>query len=220
MTKTIAILIISLSLPIIITAQELRMGLVANPQVSWLNSNSAKVKNNGAVFGYNFGLTTDLFFAERYSFSTGATINNIGGKLLYSDTILFKTNDGTDTFPGLTSVKYKLQYIDIPLTFKMESNQIGYLVYFAKFGVINHLRIGATSTVSQLKIDGVACKDEVAFYNLSYLVGAGINYYISKNTAITFGITYNSSFVDLTKNKTVNDKTTLNNIALNIGVIF
>lgn len=207
-----------------IFAQGVRMGLSASPQLSWMNSNNGRVESDGVRFGFNFGMNTDFFFAERYSFSTGVFINNTGGKLKYNDTLLFDSNDEIYKLNPNAVITYKIQYVDIPMNFRMESNQIGYFVFYAQFGVTNHLRIGASADVnsSNIELNGSGCKEEVNFYSMGYDIGGGFNYYFSKNTAVTVGILYSNGFIDITDNSDskYSDNATLRNIALKIGVLF
>ncbi len=219
------ILILFLSIFTISTfAQGVRMGLSASPQLSWLKSNNGEVKSDGVRMGFNFGMNTDFFFAERYSFSTGVFINNTGGKLKYNDSLIFNSNGKIYNLAPEAVITYKIQYIDIPMDFRMESNQIGYFVFYAQFGVTNHLRVGASADVnsSNTELNGSGCKDEVAFYTMSYDIGGGFNYYFSKNTAVTVGILYSNGFIDVTNNTDSNysDNATLRNIALKIGILF
>ncbi len=145
-----------------------------------------------------------------------------------SFTIDFSTNTSTIQFLPETQIKYKLQYIEIPLSFRMESNQIGYFVYYAQFGITNQFRIGASADIESINpslstsISGVGCKDEVSFYNLGYNIGAGFNYFFSKNTALTVGLIYNNGFIDATSNtgKKVNDNVSVRSLTLKIGVLF
>lgn len=228
MLKTVSVALLLVIIPVTIYSQGVRMGLNFNPQTSWMKSDVESVKSDGATLGFSFGLQSDFFFAERYSLSSGLYINNTGGKLLYSDTIAFTTNTSTDSLFPETQIKYKLQYIEIPLSFRMESNQIGYFVYYAQFGITNQFRIGASADIESINpllstsMGGVGCKDEVSFYNLGYNIGAGFNYYFSKNTALTVGLIYNNGFIDATSNegKAVSDNVSVRSVALKIGVLF
>lgn len=204
-------------------AQGVRMGLNASPQLSWFKSDAAEVTNGGAGFGFRFGLQTDFFFAERYSFSTGVYINNTIATIDYNEPITFKANQEDYVMGSGASIKYKIQYIDLPLSFRMESNQIGYFVYYGQFGITNHFRVGASADISSASINdvsGVGCKDEVGFYNMGYSVGAGANYYFSKNTALTFGLIFTNGFIDVTTNESVSDNAYLRTVTLKIGVLF
>lgn len=217
-------LIILIFLSIVVAANsQVRMGLTASPQISWLNSDVGSIKNDGSQLGFRFGLVTDLFFAERYSFSTGVIINNTGGTLAY-DSVDFTASDKIYELKENAAVKYKIQYIDIPMTFKMESNKIGYFKYFAQFGVVNHIRVGATADLKDVTQDysGVGCKDEVGLFNMSYTIGAGTLYYFSKNTAVSVGLNYTNGFLDVTDNKdeTIDDKAILKRVGLSVGLMF
>ena len=198
------------------------MGLSASPQLSWMTSDASFTKNDGAIMGFNFGLLTDFFFADRYSLSTGVFINNTGGKLKYNETFSFKTSDSTYVLAPESVVRYRIQYIDVPLAFRMESNPIGYFVYYAQFGVTNQIRVGASADIAAVEVNGVGCKDEVSLFNMGYNVGAGLNYYFSKNTAITVGILYNNGFLDVTSNsgKPKKDKVSLKSFMLRCGILF
>lgn len=207
-------------------SQKIRMGLTASPQLSWLTSDVSKIASDGVQMGFNFGMQTDFFFSDRYSITSGIMINNTGGSLIYNDSLRFKTSDAElQMDPGAT-VKYKIQYIDIPLAFRMESNQIGYFVYYAQFGITNHIRVGASANiegaqgVSNISVDGSGCKDEVNLFNMGYNIGAGANYYFSKNTAITLGILYTNGFIDVTSNKSFDDAAMLKSFTLKIGLLF
>lgn len=226
--KKIVLFIAITAVAISTYSQGVRMGLSANPQISWMKSDASSISSDGAQFGFSFGLLSDFFFAERYSFSTGLLINNTGGKLNYTDSLHFNTNDKSyDLLPG-ASIKYNIQYIDIPVSFRMESNQIGYFVYYAQFGVTNHLRVGASADIKgdteteTLSLNGAGCKDEINFFTMGYNIGGGANYYFSKNTAITFGVIYNNGFIDVTSNsdKKVKDNASLRSVTLKLGVIF
>lgn len=216
--RKIGLILLFLAISFFTFSQGIRMGITGGTQVSWLQSNTESVQGNGSVMGFHFGLLTDYFFAERYSFSTGIFINNTGGKLKYTDSIKFKTADGVKDLAPNTSVRYRLQYLDIPMSFHLESNQIGYFVYHAQFGLTNHIRIGANANIDNSDKKKTGCKDEIGFYTMGYNIGVGTNYYVSKNTALTLSIIFDSTFIDITEQ--TSDKTKLNSISLRLGVIF
>ena len=103
-------------------------------------------------------------------------------------------------------------------------NKIGYFKYYAQFGLINQIRVGASADIKDATQDfsGVGCKDEVGLFNMGYTIGAGALYYFSKNTAVSVGLIYTNGFVDITSNKgkDVKDKATLKNVSLSVGLLF
>lgn len=215
--KKISLIFLFLTLGLLSFSQ-IRMGITGGTQVAWLSSDDDAIKNNGAVMGFHFGLLADYFFAKRYSFSTGVFINNTGGNLKYADTISFKTQNESLHLEKNSNIRYRLQYLDIPMSFHLESNQIGYFVYHAQFGLTNHIRLGAKANIDTKENKKIGSKEEIAFYNLSYNIGIGTDYYLSKNTALTLSLIFSSSFIDLTKN--TKDKTQINSLSLRLGVIF
>ncbi len=206
-----------------LSAQGVKMGLLASPQVTWMQSDASHIKSDGPLVGFSFGLLSDFFFAERYCISSGISINNSGGKLKYEQPTIFKTNDSLiDNLAAGTQVNYRIQYIEVPLAFKFQSNQIGYFEYYAQFGLTGQVRVNATCSISDYDLNKVGCKDEINLFNVGYNIGGGIHYYLAKNTAITAGIIYTNGFVDITNNdrKSQNDKTVLKSVTLKFGIIF
>jgi hypothetical protein len=201
-------------------AQGIKLGLTANPHVSWMSSDASKVSGDGSIMGFNFGLNTDFFFTDQYAITTGLYINNLGGKLQYRDTSSFSTGDGTQYFEGDNNVRYRIQYIEVPLAVKMQTNPIGYFQYFAQFGLSNQFRVNATADLSAQDISSVEFKDEVNMFNIGYSIGGGANYYFSKRSAITASLVYTNGFTDITSNEEVDDTAVLKSITLKVGLIF
>lgn len=200
--------------------QNVRFSIFINPCINWLQSDVKNVKSNGAVFGFDGGLTLDKFFAENYAFSTGISIGSLGGNLKYADTTNFSTHT-TDTFVRPSSnVKFKLQYITIPVGLKFKTKQIGYFTYFAHLGFTLQANIKATGTSSEgsKALDNDNIGKEINFFNLGYHFGAGAEYSIGGSTALILGITYTNGFVDVTQHK--NDKITTSSIAIRLGMLF
>ncbi|MBE9469446.1 MAG: PorT family protein [Bacteroidetes bacterium] len=202
-------------------SQGLRLGFVASPQVSWINSDINKIKTDGYQFGFDFGLNADCFFSKNYALSTGITINNTGGKLKYSDAVTLKASDSTYNFEGGTTIAYKLQYLKFPLSIKLKTNQIGYFTYYGQFGLTPQILIGAKANVSSNNINEVNIIDELSFYNLAYNVGGGIEYSLGGTSALTIGVIYTNGFIDITKDKNnSDDKAVVNTITCKLGVLF
>ena len=200
--------------------QKIRFSVFVNPCINWLSSDVKTIKSDGATFGFDAGLTMDNFFAENYAFSTGISIGSLGGNLRYDSSTSFRTNTGDISLPGGSSVKYKLQYITIPVGLKFKTNQIGYFTYFAHLGFTLQANIKATGTSSgeSNALDNDNISKEVGFFNLGYHIGGGLEYSLGGNTAIIVGITYTNGFIDITQNP--DDKITTSSLAIRLGVLF
>ncbi|MCB8994376.1 MAG: PorT family protein [Bacteroidales bacterium] len=217
MQKRLILLLIAF-MPLIAVAQSLRFSLKADPQFSWMVPDTKEIKAKGAVLGINAGLDMDYFFAENYAFSTGLSVNNIGGKLSFSDTVSFKTTDGDLSVPSNQDITYKLQYISIPLGLKFKTNEIGYATFFANIGVTPMVNIRDRASDASGVLDKSNIADEIMLFNMNYFLNLGVQYSLGGSTALIGGLGYSSGFVDVTSRSV--DKITVNTLSLKIGILF
>ncbi len=167
--------------------QKFKLGVYGDLGLSWLKPKSKEYESQGARFSYNYGLVVDINFTENYTFSTGLNINSFGGQLKYSDSIKLNTSDTV----GKVNRKYRIDYIEIPLFLKLKTNQMGYFTPFIQLGLRNDFRLSAFSDdefkygsnleTSAPSEEDVEIVDETAFYTLSFSVGIGTEYAISRS---------------------------------------
>ncbi len=160
----------------------------------------------------------DLYFTENYAFSTGLSILGTGGDLHYLDSLDFRFGGGRDTLPAGSTVKYKLQYLTIPFSLKLKSNEIGYSRFFAHLGLNAHINTRATADVNYNDIKGEDINDEIQFFMMSYFIGAGLEYSLGGNTALIGGIYFTSGILDVMK--TEDYRAHVGSISLRVGVKF
>ena len=191
-----------------------RLGLTAHPTLGWVKPEVGK--SNGISLGFSYGLLGDFNFAENYSFSTGLTITTINGK---STEVRSLPSANPPVSQAEYEYKYKLQYIEVPLTVKLKTAKMNETRWYGQFGLSNDFKVGAkldakTSGQSEIK-DGPA---GVKFYRAGLIIGAGGEFDISGNTSLVAGLTYNNGFTDITSDK----NTSLRNhyFGLNLAVFF
>ena len=202
----------------------LRFGLTASPQITWMSASDKGLKSNGSYIGYEYGLLMDVIIKGNYSFGTGLLFNGSGGKLIYVDSSSFNTYPDSVFTPGM-NVDYRLQYITIPLTLKLHTNQIGYITYYGQFGFRPGINIRSRADISyptdrplDTKVDFGA---DVGPFDFGLLVGGGFDYAIAGNTAIHVGLQYYNGFIDVTDNpNNYKTKSTLSGLKLELGVFF
>ncbi len=194
---------------------EFTFTVFGEPQISWMAPDSKDVEGVGSQISFNAGFNFDNFFAERYAFSTGLSINSIRGKLLYKDT---KNLEASDTTYQLTNgeVKYSLQYINIPIGLKFKTIEIGYTKFFAHLGL--DAAINIKSSADFPNAEDVNISKEINWYNLGYYIGGGIEYSLGGSTALVGGLTYKNGFMDITKSN--NNKVTSGTVSLRLGILF
>src|ERR1035437_3797389 len=179
--------------------QVISIGIHADPTISWFSTDISKVKNDGARPGFNFGVNFYNYFTRNYSFSTGISLMNAGGRLVSSDTtILILTNSSAKILPG-KSVIYKLQYLAFPIGLKLQTNQIGYVTFFSDLGFVPKIAISRRADIPSLDISGENALNELRIINLSYHITGGFEYSLSGSTALVFGIDFDNNFLDITK---------------------
>jgi hypothetical protein len=204
-------------------AQErISFGIHADPVICWFGSDIKETQNDGARPGFNFGLNFNKYFAPNYSFSTGISIINAGGRLKSSETTVMEfTNFSATVLPG-EPVIYKIQYLSIPLGLKLQTNQIGYVTFFTDLGLDPKFVIGGKTDIPSLDIKGEKAISELGAFNLSYHISAGIEYSLGGTTAMVLGLNFENNFLDITEDNgtQLNDKVTHKLMSFRIGIIF
>lgn len=193
---------------------KVRFGLFFNPTLTWLKPSGSNVVKQKSRMGFNYGILLDFAFTDNYLLNTGVTVGQLyGGKLGYTP------GNADSTF------SYKLDYIEIPVVFKMMTNEIGAMRYWGQFGLVNSFRfkdqVQITDNNAGVTTPNADMPYGTGFYNLALQVGGGIEYNISGNTSLVVGLQYRNGFIDVIKdNKQYPGKTFLNSLVLLTGVMF
>jgi hypothetical protein len=196
-----------------------RLGAHIDPVFSWFSTKTSQIVKDGARPGYNGGLIVEYYFAPNYAFVTGLNLTQLGGNLLYKDSVLITTGERDNVWlPQKTTVAYNMKYITIPIALKLKSNEIGYFTYFAELGFSPQINIGsrASSEGNALHKDNVA--KEINAINLSFFFGGGIEYNIGGQTSLVGGIFFNNGFTDVLSAHDY--KAQVNFVNIRLGVMF
>lgn len=197
-------------------ASQVRLGLTAHPTFGFLKVENGK--GNGLSTGFTYGLMSDFEFAENYSFATGLTVTTINGKgtiLNYQpySSMIAGTNADYD-------VKFKMQYLQIPLSIKLKTDEKDDMKWYGQFGLTTDFRIGAKQNVKSgntTLADDVKATDNTKFFRAGMIIGGGVEYRLSGKTSLLGGLTYNNGITNIAKN----NQTVKNHyVALNVGVFF
>jgi hypothetical protein len=180
-----------------------RLGLVFAPNVSWLNLNTTGYSSDGARIGFTYGISTEFFLAKNYLLSTGFSINNIGGKLRYES---IYDNAGVIASSEIKQI-ININYIDIPITLKLRTNEIGYLTYYGNFGFNMGIKYSSKTDIEYLDFNSIKKTDvnnnsSISLININLVVGGGLEYNISGNTNLAVGITFHNGFTNVLRDKT------------------
>jgi hypothetical protein len=207
---------------------KLHFGLKAAPSLAWLRTDTKGLESDGSKFGFSYGLLTEFNFADNYAFATGVDITYRGGKFKTVTTV----NSATDTITASTSSKFTLQYVEIPITLKLKTNEIGYLTYYLQAGLAPGLKIraresfesaiqtksGGTITNSSVSESDVDIMKDINNFNLSMIIGGGLEYTLSGTTVLLAGIQFNNGFLDVFDG--TESKVNSNYLALTVAILF
>ena len=240
-------LIFSTALALKAQDKDFQLGFQLSPNLSWISPDSEGIESDGMKLGFSYGIVADFKIAENYAFSTGITLLNSGGRINYpdvqEDVLPQTTANPNGSIGGRNSADIRLNYIQVPLTIKLKTNEIGYMKYFGQFGLAGAVNIdavadtefdypGASGTVNREDVDFT---DEISLFRASLLMGIGAEYNLSGNTSLMFGITFDNGFLNiLSEDNYAEDsngngtpggrsedfKAINNSLILNFGVLF
>lgn len=187
-----------------------RLGLTAHPTIGWVKPQVGK--SNSVSLGFSYGLLADFNFTQNYSFATGLTITTINGRTKEARTV---SNDP----PAQTEVqlKYKLQYIEIPLTLKLKTVKIDNVRWYGQFGLSNDFKIRAYQDVNG-KAESEYASENIKFYRSGLIIGAGAEIDVKANMSVTTGLTFNNGFTNITGDKS--NRIRNHYIGVNFGLFF
>ena len=209
-----------------------RMGLSFSGVTSWISPDfkSEFAETDGIRFNIGYGLHTDfgLGTTQNYYFSTGLFVLNTGGSLKY-------TNQYDDLTLSQRTIDYRFNYLNIPLTMMLRTNEIGYTVYFARVGIDNGFNIKSTYSSSDLLPDGRTVVDEdnypdyATLYRAALHIEGGAEFNLTGTTNMFVSVTWNNGLTNAFSTKAVGIKSdtgtkqikgNTNLIMLNVGVYF
>ncbi len=195
-------------------ASQLRLGLTAHPNFGFL-----KVENgegNGFSTGFTYGLISDFEFAENYCFATGLTVTSINGSGMILNYQPYHNTAGGDQ---KYDVKFKMQYLQIPLSIKLKTDETNNMKWFGQFGLTTDFRIGAKQDVKggTISLSDVKASSNTNFFRAGMLIGGGVEYRVSGKTSLLGGLTYNNGLTNIAdKNQAVKN----HYVGLNMAVFF
>ncbi|MBL7963074.1 MAG: PorT family protein [Flavobacteriales bacterium] len=213
-----------------------RFGVKLAPNLSWTRADTRGTESDGNKIGFTFGLMMDFPIGPtgRYMLGSGIFMNNIGG----SFTVNYSYKE-TPTGPTLTrplSHDLNLRFIEVPLTIKMLTNEIGYMRYYAQMGIGTAFNVRARAdkeipvldasglyTTGFQVLDNEDVMDDVNLLKVGVVIGGGLEYTFSGHTTLIAGVTYNSAFTNLLDNVSYNDQTQrlfAEYLELTLGIFF
>ena len=207
-----------------------RFGFTTSPGISWYSADSKYLDSKGTRFSFNYGAIVDLVIDnnERYTISSGITIDMSGGKL---------AGISSDSIPlGSSSLTTKVQYLEIPLSLKLRSNEsANNLTYYGSLGIVNSFRIRSRGDYEYNSVGEESVSEEnikvnnlpfypsnikkISPYHLALQFEGGVEFRVSDNTALVGGLYFRNGFTNVVDD---NDKERVvaRAIGLRVAVMF
>ena len=184
--------------------------------------------NDGLKLGFNWGFTADFFLMENYSIATGFDVVFLNGRMEMPHRVDI---DSVKINEGILVRTYHLKYIQLPLTLKMRTNELGKVRIFGQIGLGTNFLIGAkaddeftygSSSETENKLD---IYDDMKFMRESLIIGGGIEYSLGGSTSIMASILFNNGFTDILKgsntvDQSLKNKAQANYITVEVGIVF
>jgi hypothetical protein len=231
-----------------IDKNKFKAGMYGMYGVNWLNANNTIYDRKSAGSTVGFGGSFENRFNKNLGINYGFEFAFEFYKLVFNDTVLYYHSDKNlinndedlpnsyDTFL-LTQRQNKPIYLTFPVSFKMQSNLLGYWKFYGKFGMqmdilLNHKvdDLGYNNGSSDLiEMKDMIPSDEMQLFRGSANVSGGFHYYFAGSTALFAELEYHYGFSNVFKDSkslfdSNNDFLKLNGnlsvVMLKVGILF
>jgi hypothetical protein len=177
-----------------------------------------KAENEGLKIGFAYGIMGDFYFADNAAISTELRIAHLGAS--------FTVTDMTGSADTIKTHSLKTQYIELPVSLKMRTNEVGYMRFYGQFGLMPSIRLKAKEDTeiqyisSHTSLTDVNVNKSTNLVGLSLVIGAGTTYNLGGTTSLLGGVSFHNGFTNMVKVDDYHAKIKPAYIALNLGVIF
>lgn len=226
--------------------KNLRVGLIFSNAILFPSSDNVNIESI-VSYDFDYGLSFDYYLTENYALSTGVYIDNPfmyrkSGIANFSDKFYSDSTISKATPLSAFADKNKIDAstinnmeeitsmnLNIPISFKLRTNEIGYFKYFGDVGILNAFRIQSRYSLEGTDVQkvrfGKTNNEELPInyhtnlYNFSLKIGGGIEWTISDKTALIVGIYYYNGFSDIIEDED-NKSTYMRKLSLRTGILF
>lgn len=215
MRKALLLLAFMVTICATIQAQNYRFGLQASPSFTWLKTDNNIINSNGSNTGLRLTVLAEYYFRENFALVTGVGFHfNAGGQLKYElagnywpevdyigSTVNVPAQSPYPVFAAGTNMRYKARYVEIPVGLKMRTSEFGPMRAFLEAPVFHFgFRGRSAGDISGgISESGLDIRPQVGGLNMTWGLGAGIEYNITDESAVVAGIFYNQGFTDFTR---------------------
>lgn len=232
------------------SSPKFRFGLCGSGSVDWLEpQNQKKFTSGGKGFGYGWGPQIEIKIFEKTTLRTGFNLYSSAGSINYSpddlafdsvyffldpdenyvewdDAVIEDAGDyiissSNNSLYQLKKRDFRSKYVNIPLSFKMKTNEIGYMTFFGEFGSVIGFNTSSLSndeciiaemedTTGIISIPSATMNDIINKSNIDFnkgtqpikaglVVGGGGEFTFSGTTALFFAVHFMYDFTNVVR---------------------
>jgi hypothetical protein len=205
------------------TRKKFKIGFNLSPSVDFMQPNTDGVKLDAAKMKFGYGMMAEYAFTNNYALGFGLEHKMAGASLDFAgaDVRYLGQADGKEY--RLLKRTYRYDYVNLPITLKLMTNQIGYFTYFGQFGVDLSILVASktkderqmlkSTTIDTVNMLPVITEDfdaktvgdfqgryaQSSFANVKLRIGAGFEWNFSGNTSLVVSVSYHNGFIDMMK---------------------
>ncbi|MDB5119578.1 MAG: hypothetical protein JWN56_796 [Sphingobacteriales bacterium] len=184
--------------------KKFQLGFTASPTFGWMSTSSSEtIKSDGLRTGFTYGVLGDFSFTNNYYFSSGLVVTTVN------------SNVKSIATPVQPNTVFKIQYLEVPLTLKLKSNEIQNRKFYGQFGLDANVKLGAKQAIEG-QSDADISKN-VNLFRLGLIIGGGAEWNVAENISLLTGLSYNNGFTDVFDGS---EKAKNSYVSLNLGVFF
>ncbi|MCT4664774.1 MAG: PorT family protein [Flavobacteriales bacterium] len=215
--KKLFVLILLTSLFYSAQAQDskIRVGLHFSPSISYFRTDS-KITDKSSKVKFSWGFRSEKKFEDKpYSIMLGIDHSKRGAIMR------FKGDDEKEY-----SIDYNYENIEIPVAIKMSTRQIGMFAYWVYVGMAPSFQISENSSMTEKTqnepLEEFADHSFVDGFDISLILGGGVEYELTEETLLTLGLTFNNGLSNTVSDQKYwkNGKGGFNYFGLQLGVMF
>jgi len=210
------------------TRKKFKIGFQVSPSVDFFTPSTRGVELDKAKAKFGYGLMFERAFTNNYALVFGLEHKMAGASLDFRQAAV--DGEGARYTPKGDANRFELQtrlyrydYVNVPISLKLMTNEIGYMTYFGQFGVDLSVLVNAQakdegnlyttdSTFASQTVDFTKVGKQTNFMNVKLRVAVGAEWNFSGNTSLVFSVSYHNGFIDLMRN--ANEDRIMNNEGL------
>lgn len=210
--------------------KKFRIGFNLSPSIDFFQPNTEGVSSEAVKAKFGYGMMAEYAFTNNYALAFGLEHKMAGAALDFRDGDVRYFDQSDKREYQLSARTYRYDYVNLPVTLKLMTNEIGYFTYFGQFGADISVLAAAkvrdgrravtdTSTIPNVvsevfgdmsETDFIGRYDQAMFINVRLRISAGFEWNFSGNTSLVASISYHNGFIDLMRDpdsdKVANDE--------------